>query len=470
MPCPFHAILSLTNGPTAPKARTAHTINLQPAIEQAKQFATRRLPILNEHVLAGGVKLDDFIREITPVLKPFSKAMFGGGAWWSRALRMSPAILGVPNTQDARRALQHIGFLVDSLERHSQDLGITPGAGLTALGSMAAVMTILGYAADTVPRSTAYTYWIGNPLDDAIYFTLNPGEAAFHRAVITINAVQGKAAALLRSVATLDELPDSLEGIERLRLADNLQHEVLTAYKQLAAKGDDGQFVLTPDFFATGMRPFLPAYPVAGEKLFGPNAAFLQNQRSVDALMGLITDEFEVSVREHEARYMPVEDRQQLAADLECPSVAAQLCAKALDLSFETILRIPDENLVERMSKVTPAQRSAFDTYFRLCNTAGRARSVHRAMVKTWLEEPAKRLSLEEKESLAVKPDQGTGGATMAELDAIVEMIKHNPRVGKLWKAYEATGRRCPVPAAPIVSGCSPIPSPDRLSVTPNRI
>jgi hypothetical protein len=468
MPCPFHAILSLTNGPTTPKARTAHTINLQPAIQQAKQFATGRLPILNEHVLAGRLKLDDFIREITPVLEPFSKAMFGRRAWWSRALRMSPAILGVPNTEDARRALQQIGFVVDSLERHSQALGITPGAALAALSLVPSVMTILGYAAGTVPRSTAYSYWIGNPLDNAIYFTRNPGEAAFHRAVVTINAIQWKAAGLLRPVATLDELPDSREGIERLQQADDLQHEVLTAYKHLAAKGDDGQFVLTPRFFTTVMRTFLPTYPVADEALSGPNAAYLLNQRSVDALMGVLTDEFEGFVRDHEARYMPVEDQHQLAADLECPSIAAQLSAKALDLSFETILHIPDETLVERMSAVTPAQRSAFDSYFHLCNTAGRARSVHRAMVKTWLEDEEKRLSPEEKTSLPVRADQGTGGAKMASLDAIVEMIKHNPRVGKLWKAFEATGGRGPTEAARIVSGCYPTTSTEHLTVTPN--
>ena len=440
MPCPFHAILGLASaaGPLAPSQRASH-IDLTPAITRAVAFARRQLPVLNEKVLNRSLNPDRFIENAIPVLLPFSEALFGSSSRWIRLFQQPARIIGIPCEEQAREALRVLGFIIDSAERHAQARGDAPGAALLAMRQTATVMTILGYIAGTVPRSTAYTVWTGNPQESAIRFTNDPGEAAFHEAVVTIDALHGKTAAALRFVALLDERPDSEAGIEVLTRANDFQRDVLAAYKKLAAKDESGGHVLTPRFFTTVFRTFLPTYPIDGTIFSGPNAAFLLNQRSVDTLTGVIDNRFKDFIVEHEILYMPIEDRQRLTADLQCPSVPAQLCAVVLHLCFNKILEVPDAELASRMAEASPSQREAFRQFFSLWNTAGRIRSVHRGFVRHWLEDEEKRLTDDEKKGLPVQANAGTGGATMADLDGIVEMVRNNPRVAKLWYAFKST-------------------------------
>jgi hypothetical protein len=159
---------------------------------------------------------------------------------------------------DALAAMRDLGILLGSLKRH----GIQPVA---AVPEVLPVLELLGRRTDMVPRDTVHHYTTWNPTGPRRRtYTGHPMEAHLQEAVRM--AFPGLVAALdtCSRLARLEPYDPGFAGaLDRIAqhvqsMVDSIDHTVTH---------------VTPEFFASTLRPYFEEIEVAGRDYLGPAAA-----------------------------------------------------------------------------------------------------------------------------------------------------------------------------------------------------
>lgn len=204
--------------------------------------------------------------------------------------------------EDARKKLSFLGFLISSLEKHSQENGNEVGEAIKNINQLENKLIILGKKANHPPRDSLYTYSIWNT--DNITFSGDYAEKLF------IEIVRNSTNILYKSVnLLLEEYPYiSKNTINEIR---NNVNDVKTEFKRYLSLDDNGHPVITAKFFMNTLRQYNCSWKINGDIWKGPTAANCMPYIAMDYLLNLNNKEYDEHVK-NRLRYLSEEDKMNL--------------------------------------------------------------------------------------------------------------------------------------------------------------
>lgn len=381
-------------------------------LEGMRQYIRDKLPQINKAIEAGELRLDTLIFI---------------ASWWAVELQGNFISYNL-TPQEAQAYIQPLGFLVSSIEKHSQQKGKPPGAGIAQVPGLQDVLEILSQIAECPPRDTIYTFWLGNKGNNRtnpLTFTENPGEILFNRAVNETNRLNTISSDALRQICNGNLSIRKAEAIAALDYSTQNTSAVLTEYRSLS-KG------MEPKFFATGYRTYLPTYPIKGVFWGGPNAANIPSQAQLDYLIGTVNSDY-ARTMEGRWRYLSADDQATLQADMALPSLTARLL-EDLGLTSTEVEQM-DLDALRKLMVQRPELQPALFSFEQLIKATNELTAFHWGLIQSHLVKPSTQLTPEEKAQLPVKPDSGTGGNSHQHTKNIMFMRLKHPVASKLAKA-----------------------------------
>jgi hypothetical protein len=336
----------------------------------------------------------------------------------------------------ARKAIQLIGFAVSSLERHFRSEGAASGSTFQLFNGLEPLLVHLSKIAEHPPRDTHYTYWLWNKGEQPLTFTGDSQEIFFNHAVNHTDELHTASCESLRPICEGNVQVDATEGLEAIQQAAENNLILHEHFRSFMAKDEvHNHRAVEPAFFMKRMRTYLPTYQIGGAEWTGVNAANLAAQMQLDYLVGVVVKDYKQTV-ESRLAYLTDEDRIALIYDLSLRSVG-QLLLDKLQISVENLAQQDTFALTAHLFTLSRKLQRALIAYKDLVNACGRLSAIHWALIQNYLIKEAARLSPEEKLKLAVSPDQGTGGKTHAQTEAIMRMRRQHPVLGLLTTATE---------------------------------
>ena len=369
------------------------------------------LPKLNNQIDAGSAKPDALIAQLNPLLFEVREKIDSDGIW---------------TPDEALNLIQHLGFWSSSLERHTQRYA-PPGSGIAQLLGAEDTLAELGQMAKHPPRDSQYTYWSRNDTENPLTFTGNRQEVSFNRAVNGINRLRIESNNTLRAICRGDISLTSPGWIATLEHSTKNELNTLKLYEALWKQNTGG---ITPVFFMTTMRTYLPSYPIKGTLWSGANAANLPSQMQFDYLCGTVNVEY-VHTVESRWRYLTPEDQEALKTDMSLPSVTDRVL-EHLGLTAQDVEKMSMYALAAHIAFAPIAVQTALIPYSKLFKAIHQATAYHFGLIKSHLVDAAKKLTPEEKAQLPVSPERGTGGKSHEETKAIMLMRSKHPVASKI--------------------------------------
>lgn len=372
------------------------------------------LPKLNNEIDAGSAKPDALIAQVKLLLPEVQEKIDSDFT---------------QNPDEALKLLQFLGFWISSIERHVQRYA-PPGSGIAQLPGAEDTLAKLGQIAKHPPRDSQYTYWALNDTENPLTFTGNRQEVNFNRAVNGINRSRIESNNVLRAICRGDISLTSPNAVAALEHATENEWQIFKLYQALWKQNTGG---ITPVFFMTQMRTYLPSYPIKGTQWSGANAANLPSQMEFDYLYGTVNTEY-VRTVESRWRYLTPEDQEALKTDMGLPSLTERVL-EHLGLTAQDVERMPIHALAAHIAFAPLAVQTALIPYSNLFKAIHQATAYHFGLIKSHLADPAKKLTPEEKAQLSVSPERGTGGKSHEETKAIMLMRSKHPISSKIANA-----------------------------------
>jgi hypothetical protein len=325
--------------------------------------------------------------------------------------------------------LQLLGFVLSSVERHSQAAGSKPGEGKAQLGLLDDLLIDLGRVAQHPPRDTDTTYWYRNR-QALLSFTGDAQEAHFNFIVNLQREVQSAACRLLRPICLQEMSVSSPEAADALRRAADGLERMVDGYRSFTEPGPDGTPRFSPGFFMRSMRTYLVTYPVGDETWAGPNAANLVANMMLDYMAG-VTEPWYAEVVQTRWRYLTRADQIELEAEMKCVSLTERVI-HALGFDASQILSTETETLARCIAASTVNVKQVLCAYYLLMAPITQGAGVHFRLIKDYLIRNSASLTPAEQKSLPVNPGHGTGGMDHDKTRAIMQMRQKHPVVSKL--------------------------------------
>lgn len=325
--------------------------------------------------------------------------------------------------------LQLLGFVVSSVERHSQSAGNKPGEGKSQLGGLDDMLIDLGRIAQHPPRDTDTTYWYRNR-HGVLSFTGDPQETHFNTIVNLQRDEQQAACRLLRPICTMSMSASSPEAVDTIRQAAHGLERIVEGYRSFTEPGPGGVSRFSPDFFMRSMRTYLVSYEVGGEMWAGPNAANLAANMGLDYLAGVTAPWYEEVVQSR-WRYLIRKDQVELEADMKCVSLTEHMI-QILGLDTNFIINTDTETLAKRIAISSANVKQTLCAYYLLMAPITQGAGVHFRLIKDYLIRNSASLTAEENKKLPVNPGHGTGGMGHDKTRDIMAMRQKHPVASKL--------------------------------------
>lgn len=347
----------------------------------------------------------------------------------TKAVTEARTRMGHMDRAAALEYLQLLGFVISSVERHSQAGGNEPGKGLAQLGALDDMLIGLGRIAQHPPRDSDTTYWYRNR-QGLLSYTGDSQERHFNFIVNLQREVQREACRLLRPICTLEIPIASPEAVNSMHQAADGLERMVEGYRSFTEQGPGGEWRFSPGFFMRSMRTYLLPYPVGGEMWAGPNAANLAANMELDYLAGL-TEPWYAEVVQSRWRYLTGEDQLELKASMRCVSVTERMI-QALGLNADFILNNETETLAQIFGNSQVNVKEILCAYYLLMAPITQGTGVHFRLIKDYLIRNSASLTPEERNSLPVDPGHGTGGMGHKKTLAIMAMRRKHPVVSKI--------------------------------------
>jgi len=325
-------------------------------------------------------------------------------------------LLSLLTKADMIFALQLVGFVASSLERHGQINGNQPGYTLREISGFRALLFRLGKGTGLNPRDSHTTYWLLNP-SHTLSFTGSPEEAYFN------NAVNWTVVTLGRSLEVLEEFRlDSSKILTKEFVL--VMNKVSNNFAYLRDSIFRGYFPcgprpasMTVDFFLSRMRTYLVSYPVqTGRVLDAPNATYVGAYPSMDFALGCTHAEYQDTV-EKRMRWMSDSERCSLEISIGMPSLYDSIKVALKGTEF-----------------TCPAEEELAGTviegYIDILKQWSKLSKVHIGLITRYVESPAKRMSRKEKTSK--RTGFGVGGRPTSDTRKINEMRAQAVQLQKL--------------------------------------
>jgi len=373
---------------------------------------------LNDAIEAGRSTVGDFLRAWAPIGKLLPSIM--------------PLIPHMGQRQ-GRDVLRRLAFVPASIEYHSQCKGEYPGTGLRQANGMEEALIALGHAANHVPRDSHDTLWRWNTGTDRIRFTGDAQENVFAHGVIQTDRVHAESCGAIRPVCWGSAELVSPQTAEALRCAEANTHFLCDIY--IAFRTPRADWGLKPDFFMKRLRTYLMAYPVGGVTLKGPNAANIASQVSVDFLTGFGSRAYYERWATERMKHMTQEDAFQVEMDALQTEPLSVLVLRTLGLAEDLFLSMEDHQVAAQIVGQGAVARAAITAFTGFAREQIRLSGIHWSLMKSHLINPGAALTPEEKATMPVKHDRGTGRTGHDDTYAIFRMRHDHPVISKLIRA-----------------------------------
>jgi len=387
-------------------------------IFKLREFVRQKLPSLNTAIELKRSPLGVLVALALPIV--------------TDAVAEAYARIGRMDRAAALEYLQLLGFVISSVERHSQAAGNKPGEGKAQLGLLDDLLINLGRIAQHPPRDTDTTYWYRNR-QALLSFTGDAQEAQFNSIVNLQREAQRMACRLLRPICSQEVPVSSPEAADAVRQAADSLERIVEGYRTFTDPGPGGTWRFSPDFFMRSMRTYLVSYRVGGEIWAGPNAANLAANMELDYLAG-VTEPWYAEVVQSRWRYLIWEDQLELETDMKSVSLTERMI-QALGLNASFILNTETETLAQCFANSPVNVKQMLCAYYLLMAPITQGTGVHFRLIKDYLIRNSASLTPEEQKSLPVNPGHGTGGMGHDKTHAIMEMRRKHPVVSKLTAA-----------------------------------
>ena len=379
-----------------------------------ERWLRRRLPALNTSTEAGRTSPDEFKAALEP--------------WTHRAVA---EFLGKGNrltVSEARLLLKLLVFAINSIERHFQAAGQPAGTGLKSLPRIEDLLLEVSSAAAHPPHGTVYTVWLWNRGEDPLLFTGDPQEHFFLRSVLLTDDLNAEACSVLRPIARGESPLGSMEALQAFDLAAVNLRKLQELYRSfMRADPDTGLPPITPEFFATRLRTYLPTYPVAGVSYSGGNAGDLASQIQLDFLVGTTRRDYEKKIiRQHRLPNLIPADGSAVEGDMASSSIFELFLAR-LGVTTDQLETTPDLRLPFHI--LGPDERTAAAKFGGLVEAMGDLSATHWALIQNFLVRLHRHVPKEviEKKQLPTSTRKGTGGLEHAETKKIMEQRRLHP-------------------------------------------
>ena len=395
-----------------------------PLLSELKEWVRKEIPKINNLIDQQELPAEALVGAFRP--------------WTVRILQeLDPTML---SKDDARLAIQVIGFGVGSVERHFQTAHEPAGTGLGRFGSLGDFLLAVANVAEHPPRDSHYTYWLWNNDTLPLTFTGDPQEIFFNRAVNHTHELHTSSCNQLRpisegQVSVMD--PDAMQIITTVAQNTMILHEHFRSF--MLKDKVSGLRSMEPHFFMTQMRTYLTTYPINGVDWSGVNAANLVAQMQIDYLTGTTVEDYEKTVRAR-FKFLTREDRTSLEADMALPSLL-DLFLRQIGLTRTDLNGMESATLTSLITTQPTAFKRNLASYIDLVHACGRLTSIHWALIQNYLVKASAQLSPNERDRLAVAPERGTGGKTHAQTEAIMWMRSRHPIIAKLMDAMTTYNR-----------------------------
>lgn len=395
-----------------------------PLFSELKEWVRKEIPKINNSIDQQELPPEALVSAFRP--------------WIIRILQeVDPIML---SKDDARLAIQVIGFGVGSVERHFQTAREPAGTGLAQFGRLGDFLLATAIVAEHPPRDSHYTYWLWNNDTIPLTFTGDPQEIFFNRAVNHTHELHTISCNQLRPISEGQisvMAPDAMKIITTVTHNTTVLHEHFRSF-MLKDKAS-GSRSMEPHFFMTQMRTYLPTYPINGVDWSGVNAANLAAQMQIDFLIGTTVEDYEKTVRAR-FKFLTRDDRTSLESDMALPSLL-DLFLRQIGLTRTDLNGLESTTLTSLITTQPMAFQRNLACYMDLVHACSRLTSIHWALIQNYLVKASAQLTFKERDRLAVAPDRGTGGKTHAQTEAIMWMRSRHPIIAKLMDAMTAYKR-----------------------------
>jgi hypothetical protein len=372
------------------------------------------LPALNRAATRERDRVSDLIQRFTPLLTAAEIANV------AHAENLDAVM--------ARKIIGAIAFPAASVDTHLQREGSAAGAGYRVFNGLVENLTALSRIAKHPPTHSHVTYWLLNNRDVPRTFTGGTGEIHFNRAVNGTNRAKAFVCGQITPIADGNVELDDPEAAVRLNKANGAYEEVhrlFVDYKRPEAAGCPVRMPQTA--FMLGMRPFLVATEIGGNRFTGPNAANILSWIESDFRIGFRSPFYETLVRNRYPTMVP-EELPQAEAFMRAESVAGAI-ANRLGLRLSDITAVGHAELVRRCISLPEAVLKAIKAFGKLAMSARTTSMVHFAHINFYVQRAAALLNEAEKRTALVREGLGVSGTSIEDGAARIAAMRKDHRV-----------------------------------------
>jgi len=351
---------------------------------------------------------------------------------WTDPLSEIVATYGTRMTvTQARQPIQSSSFWLSSIERNVRPIGWEPGAGLALLPGLESSLMKLARIGKHLPLQQYDLFWLQNPPQSALRFTLNPQEAFFHKAVLGVHGGFTEACLALQPIVDGDVPIDSRRAVEGLAVVEAKAQAVWEIYHSFTQTPPGAsQANMTPRYFAAYFRVFLRDVPFDGASVSGPNAAHIPSAPGLDFLVGTVED-FYVEYIDKIWPYLTPEDQATLTANIRRPPLV-QVLVEALGLTPDEVKARAGADLATVVAQSPEQLRETLRAFKRAVLKLSQASGMHAHLIQKYLDQVEPQLSERERRRLSVKLNLGTGKANREETMRIRDMRRFHEIVKPL--------------------------------------
>lgn len=328
---------------------------------------------------------------------------------------------------EARSAIKYIGFLVSSLELHSQDVGNAAGSALSEIEGAEKLLTGLAAIAKHPPRDSLYTFALWNH-SPTITFSGDPQETLFVDVVRQSTNELFNCGNCIRQIRHAHDADD----LRSLKEADGHIDATRQQFIRFLRTDDNGRPALTAEFFANIMRQYNCKWVLAGQEWGGPTAANCAPYISIDFLLGAADSEYNQHTLER-FRYLTDEDQMMLDCDMKSMSLAEGLHRKIGKDQSEFLSAGNDE-----IASLLVANRDVYEftvAFNQLAEKFSQLSGLHYGLINKFFKSESE---ADQEKTVAVDNTRGTSGMSFPDVWKIRQMRRTSPVLTKFQSALHS--------------------------------
>lgn len=314
----------------------------------------------------------------------------------------------------SRYILYLLGFLLSSIERHSQMSGKSPGDAIKNINNLTKLLVELAEVANHPPRDTIYSFSLWNT-KDSLTFTGDEQEKFF------IEVVADSTECLYSAVNIYESMRKGIDQENINSLLGILDKIVETGnhFRRFLKKNEKGELPISPNFFLEVLRQYNCSWVINDEIWEGPTAANCVPYICLDYILGVSNNKYNSYINS-KCKYFTREDQELL----DRVKSSKNLFTRITDFLFDNrvdLIKVEDSELREVISKNAVVYQYV-KLYYQVAYEFYKLSRLHFGLIHRYMI----RSDFSDK-AMIIDRDKGVSGMTIDDVKEIREMRSNIP-------------------------------------------